>query len=652
MRKYVFDIETNGLLDELTKVHCLVLKDLDTGEKFSYANPGDPENARTLEYGVRQLMAADLILGHNVIKFDIPALRKVYPWFTVEEGKVRDTLVLSHLIWSDLEDKDWSRIRSGKSKMPGDLAGKHRLESWGYRLGEYKGDFKGPWDTWTQEMQDYCEQDIEVNEKLWRLIESKEYAEEAIDLSHKVAWILAEQERNGFRFNTVKAEALCAELQTERVALEEGLVSLFPPWWAKDGKPKTFKKTIRIRKGIPTLKSEGATYQPIKLQLFNPGSRDHIADRLQKVRGWRPVEFTPGGKPKVDETILMGLPFPEAKQLGKLFQVKKILGQLAEGDNAWLKKVTPDGLIHHNCIPNKTVTGRAAHSNPNLGQVPSGKAYRGPECRELFEPLSPDDVQVGCDVSGLELRMLGHFMAKFDGGAFAREVVEGDVHWLNVLALGLLPEGTIRDEESFAIHKVFREGTKTFIYAFLYGAGGEKVGSIILEIAMDEEAKELGVSVRKQFFKGKRKPSATDLKRVGNGLKRRFLQKTPALKKLIESVQKRAGKQGYLKGLDGRLIHVRSEHSALNTLLQSAGAIVCMMWLVEFHRLLRERGLKQYVRQMAWVHDEVQLSVKREFAEEVGKVCVEAIKLAGEHFKLRVPLDGEYKIGNNWRECH
>jgi len=677
-----FDLESDGLIDEMTTIHSLVVTDFSTGERLSASS----QNGR-VEEALRLLMEADLCVGHNVIAYDIPAIQKLYPRFIPRKDQVFDTLVAARLIWPNIGDTDWSRIRAGKTQMPGSLAGTHKLEAWGYRVNLWKGDYAAiktaelieahrasgldkptaeelrawVWGSWSQEMQDYCEQDVEVTLALYRLILSKNYSQRALDLEHEVAWIIAEQQRNGFGFDVAAAEALLAELIAERATLQDELSGLYKPWFAPDGPTKKWAKTMKMKTGETRL--AGAERQPIKLVVFNPTSRDHIADRLQKVHGWVPTEFTDGGKPKVDETILTSLPWPEARQLARYFQVNKLIGQLAEGDRSWLNYVK-NGRIHGSVNPNGAVTGRATHSHPNVAQVPSGKTYRGGDARKLFTPLSPDDVQIGCDASGLELRMLGHFMARFDGGAYARIVVDGDVHWENVLALGLVEQGTVRVTDGdhsgaeFKLHAVFRDGAKTFIYAFLYGAGGEKIGTIIFEMGISQEEKDLGGSIRKKYFKGARKPAASDLKRVGNRLKKTFLAQTPALRSLIKGVTDAANAKGTLVGLDGRILHVRSPHAALNTLLQSAGALVCKRWLVEFHALLAEHGLTDRVRQMAWVHDEVQLSVHKSLINEdgktsiVGELCVEAVRRAGRYFNLRVPLDGAYQVGANWKDCH
>src|SRR5690606_12207499 len=262
------------------------------------------------------------------------------------------------------------------------------------------------------------------------------------------------------------------------------------------------------------------------------------------LKGWKPTELTPSGKPKVDETILEALPYPEAKELSRYMLIQKRIGQLAEGDNAWLKKVDRDGRIHGSIITNGAVTGRATHSNPNIAQVPKVGTEYGEECRGLFTARPGKTVLLGCDVSGLELRMLGHFMARHDNGEYGREVVEGDMHTVNMNAAGLSD----------------RNQAKTMIYGFLYGAGDSKLGSII--------------------GRGRK---------AGAEMKRRLFKKVPALKQLVEGVQG-AATRGHLVGLDGRLLHIRSPHAALNTLLQSAGALICKQWIVESDELLREIG--------------------------------------------------------------
>ncbi|KQR67883.1 hypothetical protein ASG03_10205 [Rhizobium sp. Leaf341] len=690
----IFDIETDGFLETMTRVHSLVIKCVETGTVWSCTDVAntqdrDPERYPTTEAGLRVLMSADCIVGHNIIKFDLPAIQKVYPWFTYDQSKVFDTLVASRVIWTAIVDTDMGKIRNGTTTLPPKLAGRHGLEAWGHRLGNWKGDYAkmmeerglDPWAEWSQEMQDYCEQDVEVNAALYQLVLGKDYSAQCLELEHRIAFIMAEMERNGFGFNVDKAEKLYVDLAGKREELSQSLRDLFTPWFTKDGvvkEPKKPHKTLGYwgdegpvveetyvshytEEGEPIFKKrktrsfKGYPFQKIKLTVFNPNSRDHIADRLQTVRGWKPSDFTPGGKPKVDEDVLSDLKYPEAKALTDYMTLQKRIGQLAEGDNAWLKKVKPNGRIHGSINPNGAVTGRATHSDPNVGQVPAVGALYGAECRELFEAKMKGRVQLGCDVSGLELRMLGHFMAKHDGGAYANEVINGDVHSTNAAALFGLdaeqfkqgrkckdPIQSItdqvkdaydwlrklpKDKQSTSLVKDFydslRNTAKTFIYAFLYGAGDGKIGNIVGQG-----------------------------RKAGGLLKKKFLKRLPALAKLIQGVGAAAETRGHLKGLDGRLLHVRSAHSALNTLLQGAGAIVCKQWIVEFYDLLTANNLHNVVSIVAWVHDELQMEVVAEYAEQVGDLCVQAIVIAGEKLGIRVPLTGEYKIGKNWKDCH
>lgn len=595
MARYAFDIETNGLLDDLTKVHSLVLIDVDTGDMQSFGPPDVGE-------GARELMRAEQLIGHNVIKFDIPALKKVFPWFNVDPAKVFDTLVVSRLIWSDLGDQDDKKIAKGL--IPASIRGSHSLKAWGYRLGELKGNFgeTSDWSEWTPEMQTYCEQDVRVTRSFFKLIESKEYSQTAIDLEHRVAWIVAEQERHGFLFDERKAMILLSQLMAEKADVESKLQSLFDPWFSYDG-IVTPKRTINYKSVEKHSTWEGADYCKVSLTVFNPGSRQHIADRLMKIRGWKPTEFTANGQPKVDEEILEELDYPEAKQITYYLMLSKRIGQLADGKNSWLNLVGEDGRMHGSVVTNGAVTGRMTHSYPNVAQVPSvGKPY-GAECRELF-CVPKGKKLVGVDVSGLELRMLAHYMNDDD---YTREVVEGDVHTTNQKAAGLPT----------------RNNAKTFIYGFLYGAGDAKIGSIVGGSSKD-----------------------------GARLRKKFLEQLPALKKLTEGVRKAAKDRGFLKGLDDRKLHIRSEHAALNTLLQSAGALVCKRWAVEMDDALIERGWKHRCQVVANIHDEHQYEVDEEIAEEVGKLSVECIKRAGRYFDIRCPLDGEFKIGNNWKETH
>lgn len=660
-RRFVYDIETDGLLEDMTKIHCLVLWDIDTEELFSFRNDGHPDNYARLLEGVQMLEQADLRVGHNIIKFDEPALAKLFPNdFTPNPaGKVLDTLILVRLIWPNIIDSDMLRVKKGQ--LPGKLIGAHGLEAWGYRLGEWKGDYskefvarlvadgwertaaaKEVWRLWSQDMQDYCDQDVRSNLKLYQRCQAKGYAPRAVWDEMDMAVLCQKIEENGFPFNEQAAGSLYATLSGHRARLEDQLRTEFGMWVEQDGnakRPSTSNASLGYwgdthwadlngeplgpdqftPKGQPNAAAKrdgvkrhfkGYPYTPIKIIEFSPTSRAHIANRLRVLYGWKPTEFTKSGDAKVDDEVVAGLPYSCAPLLLEYFTIMKRIGQLAEGNQAWLKLVT-NGKIHGGYNTVGAVTRRATHSRPNIGQVPSVKSAYGKECRELFG-VPKGWWQVGTDASGLELRALAHFMGLYDGGAYGKILLEGDIHTANKEAAGL----DTRDQ------------AKTFVYAFLYGAGDAKIGSIVG-----------GTSAR------------------GKLLKSTFLAKLPALGALVKAVKAKAKNHKHLLALDGGVLHVRSDHAALNTLLQSAGALVCKKWAVLLERKLLDRGYKHgwdgsFVF-LAWVHDELQIAARtEELAKEIGEASREAMKETEAYYQFKCPLDIDYKVGKNWSDCH
>jgi len=331
------------------------------------------------------------------------------------------------------------------------------------------------------------------------------------------------------------------------------------------------------------------------VEVFNPGSRQQIAKRLVE-KGWKPTKHTEKGAVIVDESVLDGVDIPEAKRIAEYLLIQKRVAQV----ESWLEFVSDERRVHGKVITNGAVTGRMTHHSPNMAQVPSSSSPWGHECRDCWT-VDDGKVLVGADASSLELRMLAHYMKD---ESYAKEIVEGDVHTKNQLAAGLET----------------RAQAKTFIYALLYGAGPAKIGKIVGGSAKD-----------------------------GQELISTFLRNTPALKSLREKVE-RLSEQGTLPGLDGRKLQVRSAHAALNTLLQSAGAIVMKQGLVLLSKKIQEQKLNANF--VANVHDEWQIECSQEDADAVGRLAVSSIKEAGEVLGLRCPLDGEYKKGTTWAQTH
>jgi hypothetical protein len=583
-------------------------------------------HGESIERGLLELQKADRIVGHNVIDFDIPALKKLYG-FSPPLIKVLDTLVVSRCVFPDLRNDDFGRNGFDKA-----LVGSHSLKAWGHRMGSTTkltyGEEDGAFDEYNDEMRKYCERDVIVTQLLYDYLFKQNPSKEMIAIEHWFRFVISLQERHGFKFDLDKADVLTAKLMGIRAKLTTELQDAWKPTQVKMKSPAGWSLEIKREDGVEIinrktknelkqeLKSRGLkqtlvkdavkTGNAVKEIPFNPGSRKQIAERLMGLGYELPTE-NDGVSYKVDESVLRGIDHPIAGDLLMYLLVQKRLGQLAEGQQAWLK-LQKNGVIHGSVNTNGAVTGRCTHSNPNVAQVPSVRAEFGSECRELFTARNGYKL-VGCDASGLELRMLAHYMAFYDGGQYAKIVTEGDVHTVNQQAAGLET----------------RDQAKTFIYALLYGAGDEKIGNI-----------------------------AGGNAQLGQKLKRKFFSSLPALARLQADVQRKVKHGGELIGLDGRILPIRSSHAALNMLLQSAGAVVMKVALIQLFHLLN--GLRwQHGREYAFVaniHDEFQAEVTPDKAETFGKLAVESIQHAGKQLKLNVRLDGEFKIGNNWAETH
>ena len=549
MSNYVYiDIETDGLNPSVIWVACCrhngVTEVICNEEDFKAYIKGKGEASYVF---------------HNGIGFDVPVVARLWN-VVLGRSMVIDTLVLSRL--------------ADPSK-----SGGHSLRNWGNVLGFPKGDHSD-WSQLSEEMITYCMQDVEVtqavHEKL--LKELQGFSQESQDLEHQVAWCTMDQERNGWLVDQRKCYDLLGIFKERMNVIQDELQETFPPIVEQRVSEKTGKQ----------LKD--------KVTVFNVGSRDQIATRLA-TKGAVWAEVTPTGKPMVDErTLKENSHVPEAAQVLEYLLLQKRYAQV----KSWLEHTEEDGRVHGRVISNGAITGRMTHRNPNMAQVPSSNSVYGEECRSCW--MVPEGKSlVGFDASGLELRMLAHYM---DDEEFTNVLLKEDIHTRNQMAAGLDT----------------RPQAKTFIYAFLYGAGDAKIGSIVGGSSGD-----------------------------GRKLKQRFLRNTPSLEALRERVGN-AAQRGHLKGLDGRKLWVRSEHAALNTLLQAAGAIVMKKALVLLEDYANQWKLNY--RFVGNIHDEVQTEVATKDAQKFGWLAVECLKAAGIHYSLRCPLDGEYKVGQTWAETH
>jgi hypothetical protein len=570
----VFDIETDDL--DATKVWCIVAKEVD-GTTYKFG----PDE---LEDGLDLLRSAKTLIGHNIIGFDLPVLKKLFN-FTYS-GKIIDTLVMSRL---------YNPIRENG----------HSLKTWGYRLGIPKQE-QPEFDNYTPQMLDYCVQDVVLNEAVYKFLqkEGMGFSKQSFDLEQLTAVIMREQERTGFYFDSKQAMTLLAKLKQNMADVEDEVQKTFKPKWVDDKlvTPYIRKDGELSKRGLTDEEYSNIltsnNHEPFmrkKLVEFNLGSRKQIGEYLIDF-GWKPERFTPTGQPIVDEATLKKIEhITEAKLIADFLLYQKRIAQVS----SWIDELKDD-RVHGRVIPNGTITGRMTHRGPNMAQVPNIHSPYGKECRSCW--TVPEGYRlVGIDASGLELRMLAHYMNDAD---YIEEVINGDIHSTNQKLAGLKT----------------RDQAKTFIYALIYGAGDAKIGSII----------------------------NGDIKK-GKALKKRFFANLPALKKLKDRVQQ-ASNRGFLKGIDGRRIHVRSQHSSLNTLLQGGGAIVMKQAMINLYQLIQLNTFD--AKFVANIHDEWQLQVKESQADCVGRLGVESIEKVTEQFNMRCNLTGEYKVGGNWSETH
>ena len=500
----------------------------------------------------------DTFIMHNGLSFDAPVLNRLLN-AEILPGNIIDTLILSQL-FNPIREKG------------------HGLKAWGEKLNMLKGGEGVNFLVYNKAMLDYCKQDVEITHAVYNELkkESKGFSKESIDLEHDIRLILDQQEKNGFAFDIRKAQELLAKLKDDVYDLEQWSLEEFDP---------TIVEMKTKTKEIP----------------FNIGSRQQIADRLMK-RGWKPKQYTDKKNIIINETVLKTIKEPELKLTAERFSKYFLLQKRAVMVESWIEACDDTNRVHGRVMTLRTVTGRMAHNSPNMAQVPAVYSPYGKDCRGLWTISDPRTYKlVGTDASGLELRCLAHYLNDTN---YTDEILNGDIHTKNMELAG------IKD----------RDQAKTFIYAFLYGAGAEKIGKIV------------GAG-----------------KEQGNVLINRFLSNLPSLKRLRSQVEN-AGYRGKIKAIDGRYLKVRSPHSALNTLLQGAGAIICKHWLLHITKRIYNKKLD--VKLVASVHDEYQFEVANKDVEDFCSITKIAMKETEKTLKLRCPLDNDYKVGVTWAETH
>jgi DNA polymerase I-like protein with 3'-5' exonuclease and polymerase domains len=668
MRYVAFDLETNGLLDTVSKVHQAILTDLETLETYGYTDEpwkvqgASQEPSGTIQEALDIVAEADLFVTFNGWGYDMLVLEKLYPEWTYK-GYHLDLMVHGTCIRPYDQLLQFDAKLAAKGKLPRYLIGAESLKAWAIRakLDQQKDEYRGSWEELNPDMWRYGLQDGPTTAALyhWMMQPRFRIPWQTMWIEQEVGRLVGRQQRNGWRIDVAVLQQLDTELSQEVQAAKDTMAQAFGAWYRADkqkldsllfrnpkGRWKAFRKedvpvnlldkpgykswpvkvpkrSLRRQSGVEKSDgtqvrsefTEGAPYTPIELHRFNPNARQDVYKGLNHRYGWEPKQRTAKGAPKVSSETLKDLEWTEAQAAHRFYLLDKIHGYTTN----WLKKER-NGRLHGRVNPNRANTRRMTHQDPNLANVPAKGALYGEECRRVFRG---DDgwVQVGADAEQLELRCLAKRLYRYDGGAYAEEVQHGDVHTLHIsVAAGLDREAVTED---------IRKGGKGVTYGWLYGAGDATLGKSCSAIP----------GVRK---------------RSGKKVREGYEQGITGVAQLLSYLERMLADRGYILALDGGKLYSRSLHSRLNLQLQSDGALIMKAaWIFADH-ILSEAELVEG-RDFKWVgnvHDELQATAKPELAEQVGQAMVDGMLLAGKWFGFPVPIDGKYMIGNNWSETH
>lgn len=622
MNWLVFDVEANDLLPGLTTFWCIGIADAFDYQGVDIYTDQDDEYPPISE-GIERLKNCDKAIAHNGMGYDYWAIEKIYPGTFDSYERIWDSVAMSQLLFPERQS--------------------HALESWGNEFKMPKGDFKD-FSQFSREMLPYLERDVEITYKVFHHFQNRfqwffenhqvDYRR-AIKLEHAVQYCLSLQAQHGFRLDVDKARELDDELSEELNKHLQDLQKIFPPMprpekadWDFDNRRWTYRNDPKSLPEAFTPKGSNSRHGYVKdapltkviIEQFNPGSTSQIARRLSKAFGWKPVELTKTGAPKMNDETLQGLEYPEAVAIRRYLRLTKMLGMLATGDNAWLK-MEKDGYVHGYVKSCGARTHRMSHNRPNMAQVDK-KDHR---MREVWLP-DPGHVLVGCDAASLELRIMAHYLEQWDAGSYIKTVLEGDPHQTNMDIVGVADRNLI----------------KTWFYALIYGAGDLTLGLTIIE------------DLRSQGKPIERTPRSY-------GKKSRELMESglEGYAELVKYCRDRDKNQGFVILPDGRPARTNGGHSAANTQFQGAGAIVMKEALRIFHfeNAPKANLVDANLIPMGWaycanVHDELQMSAEPGIAELLGTTVRQSIIDAGESLGIACPMDGEFMIGNNWAETH
>jgi DNA polymerase I len=579
---WTIDIEADDLSPR--KIWCCVAQNVERGNKISFT---DAEDFREFAHG-------KVFVGHNILSFDVPALRRLWG-VDISDADCVDTLVLSYLWYPQNPDG-------------------HSLDAWARVLDPKtpKLDFHD-WSRFTSEMLRYCERDVEITTRLYLhlcdVMGRQGFSELSVWIEHQTRAIINEQQRRGFFFDVASATALRDTLRAREAQLTETIHEVFPPELVvqntydyrlkADGQP--YASYIRHVEQYPKIQFNraGTKYRVFDWEPFNIGSPKQRAERLIKV-GWKPKTFTPTGAPKVDEESLVAFAEASGNAAATAMAEWLVCNGRANMITTWLNEVQNDSRIHGRVFSCGAGTRRMRHTQPNTANIPSVDAKYGVECRSLWGVPGSDRRLVGCDAAGLEGRVLVHYLGNPAAAAY---FLEGDPHQSNADAVGYE-----------------RRPTKNLFYAFMYGASNKKLGSM----------------VGKGHAEGER---------IRNALKRAV----PGLDALVAKIeQEYKANDGWLETIDGGYVRCPSPHAALNYKLQSAGGI-----LMKRAQIVATECLVAYdAFPVANIHDEWQYECEARVAHQVGGILIQSIQEAGRLLKFNIEMDGAYSVGNNWAETH